>query len=46
MHETLRTFIELQIESKVKDIGVSNFLKHLEHLTKKNSHIQPAVNQL
>lgn len=43
--ETWNTFIQLQKEGKVKDIGVSNFLKHhLEHLFK-NSPVKPAVNQ-
>lgn len=43
--ETWQTFIELQSEGKVKDIGVSNFLKHhLEHL-RSASAVVPVVNQ-
>ena len=49
-HQTIRlstwkAFIELQKEGKVRDLGVSNFLKyHLEHLLK-NSEVKPVVNQ-
>jgi diketogulonate reductase-like aldo/keto reductase len=43
--ETWKALVELQQEGKVKDIGVSNFLKHhLEDLLK-HSEVKPAVNQ-
>ena len=43
--ESWKALVELQNEGKVKDIGVSNFLKHhVEHL-QKNSPVVPVVNQ-
>jgi len=44
--ETWKALTELKQEGKVKDIGVSNFMKrHLEHLLK-NTHEVPVINQI